>query len=105
MWQLVDALHSIHIGRVSVEHFESMNVDIVSLADSARCTQSVESYDVSAHHIAYVITTSGTTGVPKIVRVPHQCIVPNIRHIRYFSTATVCISILFYRHTLGSALC
>ena len=32
--------------------------------------------------LAYVITTSGTTGLPKIVRVPHQCIVSNIMHIR-----------------------
>ncbi|KAK7495282.1 hypothetical protein BaRGS_00013464 [Batillaria attramentaria] len=28
--------------------------------------------------LAYCITTSGTTGTPKIVRVPHACIVPNI---------------------------
>ena len=27
---------------------------------------------------AYVITTSGTTGRPKIVKVPHACIAPNI---------------------------
>ena len=33
--------------------------------------------------LAYVITTSGTTGQPKIVRVPHSCILPNITHIRY----------------------
>lgn len=32
--------------------------------------------------LAYAITTSGTTGIPKIVKVPHQCIVPNILHIR-----------------------
>ena len=32
--------------------------------------------------LAYVITTSGTTATPKIVQVPHQCIVPNITHIR-----------------------
>lgn len=31
---------------------------------------------------AYVLHTSGTTGVPKIVRVPHKCIVPNIQHLR-----------------------
>ncbi|XP_064609724.1 LOW QUALITY PROTEIN: beta-alanine-activating enzyme-like [Liolophura sinensis] len=30
---------------------------------------------------AYCITTSGTTGVPKVVRVPHRCIVPNIVHL------------------------
>nr|XP_057930220.1 beta-alanine-activating enzyme isoform X2 [Doryrhamphus excisus] len=32
--------------------------------------------------LAYVLHTSGTTGLPKIVRVPHQCILPNILHLR-----------------------
>ncbi|KAF7667690.1 hypothetical protein LDENG_00052830 [Lucifuga dentata] len=32
--------------------------------------------------LAYVLHTSGTTGLPKIVRVPHKCIVPNILHLR-----------------------
>ncbi|XP_075052130.1 beta-alanine-activating enzyme isoform X2 [Mixophyes fleayi] len=32
--------------------------------------------------LAYVLHTSGTTGVPKIVSVPHCCIVPNIHHLR-----------------------
>lgn len=32
--------------------------------------------------LAYCITTSGTTGSPKVVRVPHQCIVPNIVDLR-----------------------
>ncbi|KAJ3598949.1 hypothetical protein NHX12_032912 [Muraenolepis orangiensis] len=31
---------------------------------------------------AYVLHTSGTTGLPKIVRVPHKCIVPNIQNLR-----------------------
>ena len=35
--------------------------------------------------LAYVMTTSGTTGVPKIVRVPHRCIVPNIIDLRYMN--------------------
>lgn len=30
---------------------------------------------------AYAITTSGTTGIPKIIKVPHRCIVPNVVHI------------------------
>lgn len=33
--------------------------------------------------LAYVITTSGTTGQPKLVHVPHRCILPNITHLRY----------------------
>ncbi|KAM3940453.1 beta-alanine-activating enzyme [Leptodactylus fuscus] len=32
--------------------------------------------------LAYVLHTSGTTGTPKIVSVPHCCIVPNILHLR-----------------------
>ncbi|KAM8890113.1 beta-alanine-activating enzyme [Synchiropus picturatus] len=31
--------------------------------------------------VAYVLHTSGTTGLPKIVRVPHECILPNILHL------------------------
>uniref|UniRef100_A0A3B1KH26 Aminoadipate-semialdehyde dehydrogenase n=1 Tax=Astyanax mexicanus TaxID=7994 RepID=A0A3B1KH26_ASTMX len=32
--------------------------------------------------LAYILHTSGTTGLPKIVKVPHKCIVPNILHLR-----------------------
>ena len=32
--------------------------------------------------MAYAIKTSGTTGKPKIVKVPHRCIVPNIQNLR-----------------------
>ncbi|XP_034628164.1 beta-alanine-activating enzyme isoform X7 [Trachemys scripta elegans] len=32
--------------------------------------------------LAYILHTSGTTGIPKIVRVPHKCIVPNILHLQ-----------------------
>lgn len=34
------------------------------------------------HSLAYILHTSGTTGIPKIVRVPHKCIVPNILHLQ-----------------------
>ncbi|KAF4070939.1 hypothetical protein AMELA_G00279150 [Ameiurus melas] len=34
-----------------------------------------------AKELAYVLHTSGTTGLPKIVKVPHKCIVPNIVHL------------------------
>ncbi|XP_062613897.1 beta-alanine-activating enzyme-like [Saccostrea cucullata] len=33
-------------------------------------------------NIAYCITTSGSTGQPKLVQVPHSCIIPNITDIR-----------------------
>uniref|UniRef100_A0A8C5LX75 Aminoadipate-semialdehyde dehydrogenase n=1 Tax=Leptobrachium leishanense TaxID=445787 RepID=A0A8C5LX75_9ANUR len=32
--------------------------------------------------LAYILHTSGTTGKPKIVSVPHKCIVPNIYNLR-----------------------
>jgi acyl-CoA synthetase (AMP-forming)/AMP-acid ligase II len=32
--------------------------------------------------MAYTVQTSGTTGCPKIVRVPHRCIVPNIQNLQ-----------------------
>ena len=32
--------------------------------------------------LAYCITTSGTTGKPKIVHVPYECITKNIEHFR-----------------------
>lgn len=32
--------------------------------------------------LAYVLHTSGTTGLPKIVKVPQRCILPNILHLR-----------------------
>ncbi|NXN08898.1 ACSF4 enzyme, partial [Indicator maculatus] len=32
--------------------------------------------------LAYILHTSGTTGIPKIVRVPHKCILPNIQHLQ-----------------------
>lgn len=33
--------------------------------------------------LAYVMQTSGTTGEPKAVFVPHSCIVPNVLHLRF----------------------
>lgn len=30
------------------------------------------------YHFAYAIATSGSTGIPKVVKVPHSCILPNI---------------------------
>ncbi|KAK6173896.1 hypothetical protein SNE40_017271 [Patella caerulea] len=41
-------------------------------------TSSVDQSD-----LAYCITTSGTTSLPKIVCVPHRCILPNILALRY----------------------
>lgn len=34
------------------------------------------------HRFAYAIATSGSTGLPKIVRISHSCIVPNITDLK-----------------------
>lgn len=34
------------------------------------------------HQFAYAITSSGSTGVPKIVKIPHSCILPNITDLK-----------------------
>uniref|UniRef100_I3J472 Aminoadipate-semialdehyde dehydrogenase n=1 Tax=Oreochromis niloticus TaxID=8128 RepID=I3J472_ORENI len=42
----------------------------------------VQQDDAGCRELAYVLHTSGTTGFPKTVRVPHRCILPNILHLR-----------------------
>uniref|UniRef100_A0A8C5K1H0 Carrier domain-containing protein n=1 Tax=Jaculus jaculus TaxID=51337 RepID=A0A8C5K1H0_JACJA len=43
--------------------------------------------------LAYVLHTSGTTGMPKVVRVPHACILPNVQHFRLCVVqARVCVN-------------
>lgn len=51
--------------------------------------------------LAYVLHTSGTTGLPKIVRVPHKCILPNILHLRSVITP-VCLCSLLWSFILKS---
>ncbi|XP_011637640.1 beta-alanine-activating enzyme [Pogonomyrmex barbatus] len=34
------------------------------------------------YHFAYAITTSGSTGAPKVVKVPHTCVLPNITDLK-----------------------
>ncbi|XP_073439683.1 beta-alanine-activating enzyme-like isoform X2 [Dendrobates tinctorius] len=56
----------IHGGRDCIEN--SQNEEYIDIRDR-KC-------------LAYVLHTSGTTGTPKIVSIPHCCIVPNILHLR-----------------------
>ena len=52
-----------------------------SLLDSLDdCTNSFPSLHPAA--IAYLLHTTGTTGQPKLVRVPHCCVVPNVVDLR-----------------------
>ncbi|XP_034736790.1 beta-alanine-activating enzyme [Etheostoma cragini] len=46
------------------------------------CDPAAGSKEARHGDLAYVLHTSGTTGLPKIVRVPHKCILPNILHLR-----------------------
>lgn len=79
---------------VSVEHKDLVlfrlhweNGEVTMLSD--REDKSENSSEEKAHMdirqegcLAYVLHTSGTTGTPKIVRVPHACILPNVQHFR-----------------------
>ncbi|KAM7168240.1 beta-alanine-activating enzyme isoform 2-T3 [Macrochelys suwanniensis] len=58
--------------------------DYVGDLDQLKAKTSQRGYmDVRQQHsLAYILHTSGTTGIPKIVRVPHKCIVPNILHLQ-----------------------
>jgi len=40
------------------------------------------------YRFAYAIATSGSTGIPKIVKVPHSCILPNIVDLRRILNVT-----------------
>ena len=54
-----------------------------SVADHKGTEQSQAKDPTGQEDLAYVLHTSGTTGLPKTVRVPHKCIVPNILHLRF----------------------
>ncbi|KAG8190035.1 hypothetical protein JTE90_000130 [Oedothorax gibbosus] len=61
----------------------SSNFSSLVLLKSVDCTDCPASklypdFSRYVHRLSYIIQTSGTTGTPKIVQVPHQCIVPNI---------------------------
>nr|XP_058154058.1 beta-alanine-activating enzyme isoform X2 [Dasypus novemcinctus] len=65
------------------EKYEKEKMENTMGSGSSNEEKSEECMDVRLKCcLAYVLHTSGTTGVPKIVRVPHACIVPNIQHFR-----------------------
>ncbi|XP_035211583.1 beta-alanine-activating enzyme-like [Stegodyphus dumicola] len=52
-------------------------------ADScSRSRMLYKNFQKHSSQLAYIMQTSGTTGEPKIVQVPHHCIVPNILDLR-----------------------
>ncbi|XP_037385343.1 beta-alanine-activating enzyme isoform X2 [Talpa occidentalis] len=65
------------------EKYEKEKIATSTSSEKSNEEKSEEHLDVRQKNcLAYVLHTSGTTGVPKIVRVPHACIVPNIQHFR-----------------------
>ncbi|XP_009901032.2 beta-alanine-activating enzyme [Dryobates pubescens] len=73
--------------RSKCEPFEAMGdlqPNLITHPDQAQVSTSGGGYvDVGQKcSLAYILHTSGTTGIPKIVRVPHKCIVPNIQHLQ-----------------------
>jgi len=63
------------------------NFEQCDVIDSFYIYSSTEGHFPANHpnhcKIAYKIRTSGTTGLPKIVTVPHSSIVPNILDLRW----------------------
>lgn len=43
----------------------------------------VQSENIKNMNLCYTVSTSGTTGEPKMVHVPYKCIYPNIKSIWY----------------------
>ncbi|XP_039985544.1 beta-alanine-activating enzyme isoform X2 [Xiphias gladius] len=65
------------------EHKPETQQTVAQEADGADlCDAAVVEKDSGRRDLAYVLHTSGTTGLPKIVRVPHKCVLPNILHLR-----------------------
>uniref|UniRef100_A0A8C2YLH2 Beta-alanine-activating enzyme n=2 Tax=Chinchilla lanigera TaxID=34839 RepID=A0A8C2YLH2_CHILA len=62
------------------EKCETGREDRVCSESSSRETEHMDARHKDC--LAYVLHTSGTTGTPKIVRVPHACVLPNVQHFR-----------------------
>ncbi|XP_034439546.1 beta-alanine-activating enzyme isoform X1 [Hippoglossus hippoglossus] len=64
------------------EHNQETQQTVLRTDGAEVCDTAVEQKDCGHKDLAYVLHTSGTTGFPKTVRVPHKCILPNILHLR-----------------------
>ncbi|XP_022607126.1 acyl-CoA synthetase family member 4 [Seriola dumerili] len=70
-----------------------VRVELLPVAELGPDTQQTVAQlekDSGNRDLAYVLHTSGTTGLPKIVRVPHKCILPNILHLRSLFQVSAC---------------
>lgn len=69
--------------QISVLPVAGMEKNGAQMADGAGlCDAAAGLKEAGRGDLAYVLHTSGTTGLPKIVKVPHKCIIPNILHLR-----------------------
>uniref|UniRef100_A0A669EAC6 Aminoadipate-semialdehyde dehydrogenase n=1 Tax=Oreochromis niloticus TaxID=8128 RepID=A0A669EAC6_ORENI len=72
----------IHIEPLRVAERERGAGQTETLSVNDLSGSAVQQDDAGCRELAYVLHTSGTTGFPKTVRVPHRCILPNILHLR-----------------------
>ncbi|XP_014662072.1 PREDICTED: acyl-CoA synthetase family member 4-like [Priapulus caudatus] len=83
---IVDELSCSSLLEKLSRHGCSVNQNLIQYGETSlvlvELSSTVSSNQVNSGCLAYAITTSGTTGSPKIVFVPHSCIVPNILDLR-----------------------
>lgn len=71
-------LSSQRLTLIKIQSEQDSNVQMSDQPSSSSMTKDIQQREP----LAYVLHTSGTTGRPKIVKVPHRCIMPNITHLR-----------------------
>ncbi|XP_042602054.1 beta-alanine-activating enzyme isoform X1 [Cyprinus carpio] len=71
-------LSSHRLTLIKIQSEQDTNIQMSDQRSSSAMTKDIQ----QSEPLAYVLHTSGTTGLPKIVKVPHRCIVPNITHLR-----------------------